>query len=193
MTPDFAEFLRQTPEAERVGRVFRVDGLTTGQPMSSKRVSRTVTRIGRKAGVVVSRQMKMVKEGILDKAGQPTGQTRLVEREVAKYGSCHDFRRSFGTRWAMRVRPPVLQALMRHSSIETTLTYYVAIDADDIGDELDRVQSGDDSVGLGNTLGNIGPDTPQETGKGSRRPVTENPSNDSSYECGGQGTRTLNR
>jgi hypothetical protein len=53
-----------------------------------------------------------------------------------KPASCHDFRRSFGTRWAKRVMPAVLQQLMRHASVETTLTYYVALDTDELADEL---------------------------------------------------------
>ncbi len=47
-----------------------------------------------------------------------------------KYASAHDLRRSFGTRWASRVKPTTLQLLMRHESIETTLKYYVAQDTD---------------------------------------------------------------
>lgn len=60
-------------------------------------VSRTITAFGKAAGVKVS---------------------------DTKYASAHDLRRSFGQRWAMRVMPAVLQKLMRHASIETTLKYY---------------------------------------------------------------------
>jgi len=42
-----------------------------------------------------------------------------------KYASAHDLRRSFGERWATRVMPVVLQELMRHESIDTTMRYYV--------------------------------------------------------------------
>ena len=55
MTPDCAEFLLQTPEAERVGRVFAIVGLDTGRPISGKRVSRIVSKIGEQAGVVVNK------------------------------------------------------------------------------------------------------------------------------------------
>jgi integrase len=44
----------------------------------------------------------------------------------------HDIRRSFGSRYAAVVPAPVLQRLMRHSSIETTLKFYV-----DVKDQLD--------------------------------------------------------
>jgi integrase len=111
MTPDFAEWLLQTPEAERVGRVFKVNGLKTGKPISPKRVCRLVSKIGKKAGVVVN-------------------------KADGKYASAHDLRRSFGTRWAKRVMPAVLKRLMRHASIETTMGYYVALDSADVADEL---------------------------------------------------------
>jgi len=42
MTPDFAEFLAATPEAQRSGPVFRVIARTTGQPMSLKRICRVI-------------------------------------------------------------------------------------------------------------------------------------------------------
>jgi integrase len=72
-----------------------------------------VSAIGEKAGVVVNK---------------PDG----------KFASAHDLRRAFGTRWASRVKPATLQLLMRHESIETTLKYYVAQNADDIATELWR-------------------------------------------------------
>jgi integrase len=53
-----------------------------------------------------------------------------------KFASAHDLRRSFGTRWAPRLKPATLQLLMRHKSIETTMKYYVCQDSDDVADEL---------------------------------------------------------
>jgi integrase len=113
MTPDFAEFLIKTPRGERSGPVFKILGLQTGQPITPKRISRIISAIGEKAGVVVNKA-----EG--------------------KFASAHDLRRAFGTRWAPKVKPATLQLLMRHRSIDTTLKYYVAQDADDVGDELWR-------------------------------------------------------
>ena len=69
-------------------------------------VSKAITEIGRSAGVKVS----------------PT-----------KCASAHDLRRSFGFRWAVRVMPVLLQKLMRHANIETTLKYYVGNDAREMG------------------------------------------------------------
>jgi integrase len=112
ITPDFAEMLYAVPEEDRHGLVF---GITT----SIKRVSRYISRIGERAGVIVNKA-----EG--------------------KFASAQDLRRSFGTRWASRVKPATLKLLMRHRSIETTMDYYVDQDADDVAAELwgaDQIRS----------------------------------------------------
>jgi integrase len=111
MTPDFAKFLLQTPRAEREGVVFKIVGYYTHEQMTPPRIGRIISEIGRKANVV-------------------------VRKSEGKFATAHDLRRSFGTRWAPRVKPATLQLLMRHRSIETTLKYYVAQDADEIADEL---------------------------------------------------------
>jgi integrase len=111
MTPDFAEFLLGTPEAERVGRVFRLNVTGTSTPLSAHSVGAKVAAIGARAGVVVN----------------------PVDRKTA---SVHDLRRGFATRWARRVTPAILQRLMRHSSIATTMTYYVDLDTDKMADDL---------------------------------------------------------
>ncbi len=111
MTPDFAEFLLTTPEADRHGSVFKLDSQFTGKPMAARSVGRVVSKIGRNAGVIVN-------------------------SGAEKYASAHDFRRAFGTRWARKVMPSVLQRLMRHDAIETTLRYYVDLDADEMAEEL---------------------------------------------------------
>lgn len=111
MVPEFARFLLETPEADRQGPVFRLLRYDTGEPLVPVSVGRKVAEIGRLAGVVVN---------------QADG----------KFASAHDLRRSFGTRWAPRMKPPTLQLLMRHRSIQTTLRYYVALDADDVAAEL---------------------------------------------------------
>jgi integrase len=131
MTSDFSQWLQQTPEAERVGRVFVLIAQETGKPMEYREVGRVVSLIGKKAGVVVN-------------------------KADGKFASAHDLRRVFGTRWAPRVKPATLQLLMRHADISTTLKYYVAQDAADVADELWAGWGA--TVGktpaIGNTVGN---------------------------------------
>ncbi|MHB8862039.1 MAG: tyrosine-type recombinase/integrase [Pirellulaceae bacterium] len=109
---DFATWLRRTPAAERHGRVLPIFS-TWGddRPVTSvERIGSIVADIGRASGLVVN--------------------------DEGKHASAHDLRRSFGTRWAAKVKPLALKRLMRHTSIETTLRYYVDQDADDVAEEL---------------------------------------------------------
>lgn len=62
------------------------------------------------------------------KPGRTAGKDGRIHPKV-KWVSAHDLRRSFGERWAQKVMPQVLQRLMRHSTIETTLRHYVSKDA----------------------------------------------------------------
>ena len=111
--PDFSAFLLATPPTQRHGPVFRP--MMPGGTARYDQAGKMVSLIGELAGVKVHTHPK-------------TGKV--------KFASAHDLRRSFGTRWAPRVKPATLQLLMRHRSIETTLKYYVAQDADEIADEL---------------------------------------------------------
>jgi len=86
----------------------------------------------------------------------------VVNKAEGKFASAHDLRRSFGTRWASRVKPATLQLLMRHKSIETTLKYYVDQDGDDVADELWKAHSP-----RSNTLGNTPPKSAKKAEKGS--------------------------
>ena len=54
------------------------------------------------------------------------------------------------SRWAKRVMPAVLRDLMRHSSVSTTMAYYVNQTAEDVGDVL--------RAALGNNSGNSAAD-----------------------------------
>ena len=111
MTPDFAQFLLQTPVDERQGKIFPLRNHWTGELLSEKSVGRIVTKIGKAANVI-------------------------VDQATTKYASAHDLRRAFGTRWAARVKPATLKELMRHRHIETTMKYYVDQDADDVAAQL---------------------------------------------------------
>jgi len=128
MTPDFAQFLAETPEAERTGLVFKLIDQRLQQPIASHRVGEIVVKIGKRAGVVVN-------------------------KADGKFASAHDLRRAFGTRWAQRVRPAVLKVLMRHSSVQTTESYYVELNAGEVADQL-WARWGQE----GNKRGNIAPE-----------------------------------
>ena len=111
IAPEFALFLAETPEAERMGPVFKLTGRRRGQPGRPlpHRVSEIVSEIGEKAAVRVYVDPK--------------------NPGKVKYASAHDLRRAFGERWAARLMPAQLMELMRHESIETTLRFYVGTDA----------------------------------------------------------------
>lgn len=126
IAPEFAEFLLATPEADRHGLVFGIEGLVRGKPIDTQRASRIVAKIGEAALVVVDPNV------IRLRVDKKTGE---VSR-VPKCATAHDLRRAFGTRWSKRVMPVMLQKLMRHASVETTMRYYVEHNADDISADL---------------------------------------------------------
>ncbi|MEO2036091.1 MAG: site-specific integrase [Planctomycetaceae bacterium] len=110
IAPEFAEVLQAVPDEERTGTVFPLlFQRNHGIAPRVDTVSEIICDIGEKAGVKVSE---------------------------TKFASAHDLRRSFGKRWADKVKPHVLQQLMRHDSLETTMRYYVQSDADEIGAAL---------------------------------------------------------
>ncbi len=109
MAPEFAEFLRETPQGRRHGFVFAPLSRQKrygDDRMTANRVSCIVSDIGKAASVKVSETGGKV-----------------------KFASAHDLRRSFGERWSSRVMPNILQELMRHENIQTTLRYYVGQNA----------------------------------------------------------------
>lgn len=140
LTPDFAEFLLQTPEGQRHGRVFKLNEVETGIPITGHSTGQLVAKIGEAARIVVN----------------------AVEGKTA---SAHDLRRTFASRWAKRVAPAILQKLMRHASIQTTMGYYVDLDVDEMADELWA-----NFKPAGNISGNICP----ESAKNEESPTTVN-------------------
>jgi integrase len=123
VAPEFVNFLEQTPFEDRRGPVF---------PLPSTRkdtISPVIVEIGKRAGVIVNTD----------------------QRGRVKHASAHDLRRSFGTRWANRVMPAVLQKLMRHANIETTLRFYVSHGVKSLNDTLWNA--------AGNTSGNFSQDS----------------------------------
>lgn len=127
LSPEFAEFLEKIPAENRMGRVFVLPrDRQRGERMSHWRVSEIISEIGKKSGVI-------------------------VESKGPKYASAHDLRRSFGQRWASRVLPQVLQNLMRHENIETTMKFYVQADAQAAAEIIWEAHN---KLKKGNTKGN---------------------------------------
>ncbi len=124
MAPEFAEMLETVPVDERHGFVFdpqpiRHNGRGTGR-IRVDTTSRMITKIGSKA--------------IIKVAENSSGDV--------KFASAHDLRRAFGFRWSLRVIPAILQQLMRHESIQTTMEFYVGRNAEAAADVVwDSVSS----------------------------------------------------
>lgn len=114
ITPDFAWFLRETPPDERIQYVFD-PMLSRGVTRSLQTASAKICDIGKAAGVV---------------------SVPAVGKKKPKFASAHDLRRSFGTRWSLKVMPTVLQQLMRHSDIATTMQFYVGRNAEELADTI---------------------------------------------------------
>lgn len=111
LTPDFADWLNDKKNCgDRKGLVFRPLVRHGRQTASRDQCSHVISAIGAASG---------------------------VETEPGRHPTAHDLRRSFGLRWAMMIKQPViLQQLMRHTSIQTTLEYYARADADRWGKEI---------------------------------------------------------
>ncbi|QDT55586.1 site-specific tyrosine recombinase XerC [Caulifigura coniformis] len=134
LAPEAAEFFLAVPEAHRTGFVFNPLS-SRGTRLPAREAGRVISLIGEKAGVKVN-------EGT------------YKGRSHVKFASAHDLRRAFGLRWAGRVMPAVLQQLMRHENIETTLRYYVGSDADGMAEILYAAVP---KAPLGNSSGNSAP------------------------------------
>lgn len=111
VSPEFSEMLLSVPQDQRTGPVFNLGRRHISVSPGMMAVSKTVSEIGKAAGVVVN-------------------------RKPLKYASSHDFRRSFGERWSTRVMPATLQSMMRHADISTTMRFYVGADGQKAAAEI---------------------------------------------------------
>lgn len=100
------------PRQRKTGLVFGLRD-RKGQPCSRNKLSAGCKRpmIGRAAGVV-------------------------TDADKGRTVTAHDLRRAFGYRWSRRVMPATLRELMRPSSIETRMSYYVGDNAKATAAEL---------------------------------------------------------
>ncbi len=87
-------------------------GLVFGLRCKPGKASRVVSEIGKRAGVIVG------SDGATAKA--------------------HDLRRSFAARWAKVLSPAELKILMRHSSIETTMSFYIDYTVDELSSRMTK-------------------------------------------------------
>jgi len=118
LTPDAEALIDSIPEGRRTGFVF----MPSRKRRKPDDMSRMVSLIGKTARVFTT-------------LGDSEGNR--------KPGSAHDLRRAFATRWASRVTPQVLAALMRHRSPTTTATFYVAFDVDGLAEAVRRASPTD--------------------------------------------------
>ena len=135
--PDFVLWLRETyPDAaDLAGRVITLVDPRTSKPLQPTTITRIVEKIAEKAKVKVGTRMKWEVKVTKDKkTGEEKKERKQVE--VPIFAGCHSLRRGFGSKWARKVSPAVLQKLMRHSEISTTMKFYVHLDAADLGQEL---------------------------------------------------------
>jgi integrase len=132
LAPEFGELLKAVPSDQRNGFVFSpID--QKGKRASLNVAIRTISDIGRKTNAKTWTNAK-------------SGKTKCA--------TAHDLRRSFGTRWASRVMPAVLQQMMRHASIQTTMRFYVTRNAVTAGDVIREAFEKNQS---GNSSGNSAP------------------------------------
>jgi integrase len=61
---------------------------------------------------------------------------RTCSKLKLKRYKLHDIRRTFISRYATKLNPIELKAIARHSDIKTTLSSYVSLDMNAIGDKL---------------------------------------------------------
>ena len=113
LAPELVERLRRVQSSCRNGSVFPVHGVRV-RLRTTDRVGRIVSQFGRRAGVAV----------------------RTDSQGRRRHATAHDLRRSFGSRWSVRVVPTVLQELMRHRNIQTTLDYYIGANAERTADAV---------------------------------------------------------
>jgi len=111
ITREFWDLCCQTPKAERTGPVFPLPS-KSGQ-MTSKRAIRTIAEFGQRARIITN-------------------------TETGKHATSHDLRRALPIRLQEqgRLNLAEIQKVMRHSKLETTLTYYDTRTAEEISAKL---------------------------------------------------------
>jgi hypothetical protein len=98
----------------------------------------------------------------------------VVNKADGMLASAHDLP-IFGTRWAKKVMPAVLQRLIGHANIATMMKYYVALNAYEPADKLwaDHAPKADGKTEVYNTSYDIRPDTAENELRVRAAPSTE--------------------
>lgn len=122
--PEFAAILEEEcGDPNITGPVFplvvrRSDQNKNRQQIGMVAASKMIIAICRKAGVYTHHRGQGAK-----REQQPAG--------------AQAFRRAFGERWVRRkIMPQVLQQMMRHEDIETTMRYYVALESETLATDI---------------------------------------------------------
>lgn len=131
VSPDFMELLQTIPPEERNGKVFKFE-------YTSMHLSKQIAKIGKAAKIITASD---------------------TDRTI--FASAHDFRRSFGKRWARRIPAHELQLVMRHSDIKTTMTFYVEREAESASDSMWEGLANTFANSADNQAGSINEKTPQ--------------------------------
>ena len=105
-TAEFQELLESMPHRE--GRVFGLD-------LTTKAAVKIISKIGRRANV-------------------------LVNAKTGKCATAHDFRRGFATKWSTKVMPVELADMMR-DELATVMKFYVDRPTKDLGEAIARAES----------------------------------------------------
>jgi integrase len=127
ITPTFEAWMRETPVAERKGLVLPLVN-PDGKPYSRQNVAKFIAAFGKKACI-------------------------LVDRELNKTATCHDLRKSFGSRLAPQLPSmEVLASLLRHASTQTTEQYYRHRSVERTANLLQQFCPANESVGLSNQI-----------------------------------------
>lgn len=116
IVPEFARWLLKIPKKDRKGFVFPLVKHRFEDSRNMRWTSKVISMIGKKANVTVNAR--------------------------GKFASAQDLRRTFGLRWSSKVMPADLMILMRHESIETTMTYYAIQEAEGLAKRLWETDSG---------------------------------------------------
>jgi integrase len=73
---------------------------------------------------------------------QDKDHTLLLDESIPKWKGWHCFRRSLASNlYSLGVKPKVIQAILRHSDIATTLDFYVETSEAESRDALDKLTS----------------------------------------------------